>query len=474
MQPETRQLMSRDRNDRPLRSTVIVAAVCAAALGIAACNGGDGAGESGSAPSAIPQPTRAQLVAAGLQKLPLAPESKRLDIKAPKFSNPTRITNPLFPISRLRSVIFSGKVDGKPFHTETTLLPDTRTIEWSPGHKVEARVSQYFAFLDGRIEEVALDYYAQADNGSVWYLGEDVYDYDRNGLVDSTLGSWLAGKEGPVEMIMPAHPKVGDVFRAENIPGIAFEEVEVREIGKTVSGPAGPVKGALVGRELHDDGTYSDKVFAPGYGEFYSAHEGDTEAMALALPTDALEGSPPAALEALSRAAQGVIDPARSGGWKSASTGSKDASRAWATYRRERVPARLAGEMNRALKALRAAIAKRDRARAGTAAIDVAQSALDLELRYRPPAKIDLGRFELWANQVLVDATAGDVGGVRSDVTTMEWIRDRFADDLEAGDLTAIDAHLITLRESVANESEDLKAASAEASELRDPLALGR
>ncbi len=74
---------------------------------------------------------------------------------------------------------------------------------------------------------------------------------------------------------------------------------------------------------------------------------------------------------------------------------------------------------------------------------------------------------------MLVDAAAGDAGGVRGDVTTMEWIRDRFADDLEAGDLTAIDAHLITLRESVANESEDLKAASAEASELRDPLALG-
>ena len=36
------------------------------------------------------------------------------------------------------------------------------------------------------------------------------------------------------------------------------------------------------------------------------------------------------------------------------------------------------------------------RERAGTAAIDVAQSTLDLELRYRPPAEIDLARFDLW------------------------------------------------------------------------------
>jgi hypothetical protein len=184
-----------------MRLALIVSGVCAA-LSIAACNSGDPAREGASAPSTIPQPTRAQLVAAGLDKLPLAPESKRLDITAPKFSKPTEITNPLFPVSRLRSVIFNGKVDGKPFRTETTLLPETRTIEWSPSQRVEARVSQYHAYLDGRIEEVALDYYAQADDGSVWYLGEDVYDYDRGGLVDSTLGSWLAGREGPPEMII--------------------------------------------------------------------------------------------------------------------------------------------------------------------------------------------------------------------------------------------------------------------------------
>jgi len=223
-------------------------------------------------------------------------------------------------------VIFSGKVDGKSFHTETTLLAETRTIEWSPGQRVEARVSQYTAYLDGRIEEVALDYYAQADDGSVWYLGEDVYDYDRAGLVDSTHGSWLAGREGPPEMIMPADPKVGDVHRAENIPAIAFEEVEIKTTDKTVGGPAGPVESAMVARELHDDGTYSDKVFAPGYGEFFTGHRGEIEALALAVPTDALEGSPPAELEALSRAGADVVDPARSGNWKEASTGLKTAS----------------------------------------------------------------------------------------------------------------------------------------------------
>jgi hypothetical protein len=455
-----------------MRSTAVLFTLCAA-LGGGAYYSGDGASQEISAPLTIPQPTRAQLRAAGLAKLPLAPESRRVDIKAPTFSDPTTITNPLFPISRLRSVVFSGRVDGKPFHTETTLLPETRIIEWSPGQQVEARVSQYFAYVDGRVEEVALDYYAQADDGSVWYLGEDVNDYDRGGFVDSTLGSWLAGREGPPEMIMPAHPKVGDVHRAENIPAIAFEEVAIKTTGKTVNGPAGRVRGAMVARELHDDGTYSDKVFAPGYGEFFTGDRGEVEALALAVPTDALEGPVPVELKRLSRAAARALRATRSGRWSSASTGLGRAVRAWAAYRRKPVPPRLEPEMNRALRALGVAIGKRAPARAGSAAIDVGQSTLDLQLRYRRPADIDLGRFRLWAEQALVDAAAGDVGGVRGDVTTMEWIRDRFTTRLAPAKLTAVDAHLARLRESVADENRDLKAARAEASRLRHPRAPG-
>jgi len=454
---------------------IMAAAALGAALVVAACHNGGGAGgeKASQRPAKIPQPTHAQLVAAGLDKLPLAPESKRLDIKAPVFSHPTHITNPLFPVSDLHSVIFSGKVEGKPFHTETTLLPETRVIEWSPGQKVETRVSQYFAYISGRIEEVALDYYAQADDGSVWYLGEDVNDYDRGGLVDSTLGTWLAGREGPPEMIMPAHPKVGDVHRAENIPAIAFEEVEIKAVGKTVPGPAGPVKGAMVGRELHDDGTYSDKVFAPGYGEFYTAHGGEIEAMALAVPTNGLSGAVPRELKELQNGAGELFRAVQSRDWSRARGVERAARLAWQRYRKGEVPPRLAAEMTRGFSGLDGAIKARDRARAGTAAIDVAQSTLDLELRYRPPAEIDVDRFGHWARQILVDAAAGNVGGVRGDVATMEWIRDRFAHTVDAVDLTAIDAHLEALRDSVSNETVDLATARAEAALMTRPLRLG-
>jgi hypothetical protein len=230
---------------------------------------------------AVPQPTDSQIDAAGLGRLPLAPADRRVDLVAPPFSNPTAVTNPLFPIANLHSAVLKGRVDGKPLKIETTLLPDTRVIEWSPGHCVRALVSQFVAYKAGRILEVALDYYAQADDGSVWYFGEDVFNY-RRGVVADTAGNWLAGKDGPAAMIMPARPARGMVYRPENIPGLVFEEVTVEETGRR-----------LVVRELHADGAREKKVFAPGYGEFRSSGGGDLEAMALAVPIDARSGPMP-------------------------------------------------------------------------------------------------------------------------------------------------------------------------------------
>src|SRR4051812_12740603 len=71
----------------------------------------------GSGPSAgaggFPQPTAAQLAAARLDRIPLAPDRERVDLAPPRFSHPTRVTNPLFPIGALRSAILSGHVEGK-------------------------------------------------------------------------------------------------------------------------------------------------------------------------------------------------------------------------------------------------------------------------------------------------------------------------------------------------------------------------
>jgi hypothetical protein len=443
------------------RLTAVAGLAVAAAVALGACGGGDESNES----AAVPQPSRAEFAAAGMRDLPVAPQDQRVDLVAPPFSDPTQVTNPLFPISDLRSAVLAGRIDGKPFHTETTLLPYTRTIEWAPGRSVETLVSQYVAFIDGRIQEVALDYYAQADDGSVWYFGEDVNDYNEPGFVAFQTDSWLAGPDGPPAMIMPGDPKVGEAFRTENIPGLVFEEVTVKTTDKTVAGPTGKVTGAMVGEELHDDAQTSDKTFAPGYGEFMTRDSDGVEAMALAVPTDAADGPAPESLQALSKGADDAFHAAMSKQWSKASAAARSMPAAWRSYRGSgEAPPRLQPPMDQALASLAEAVRARDRIGAGTAAIDLAQAALDLELRYRPVDAVDRERFELWGRQIVVDADARDLGGVRGDLATLELVRDRFAAGLAGVDRARINASLLALRDSV--ENKDLPAAGAEGERL--------
>ncbi len=416
----------------------------------------------------IPQPTTAQLTAAGFETYPLAPDAERVDLAASPFSHSTDVTNPLFPISALQSVVLNGHVEGKDFRTETTLMSQTSIIEWSPGQCVRTVTSQYAAYLDGRIEEVALDHYAQADDGSVWYLGEEVYNYSE-GVIAETSGTWLAGKDGPAAMIMPGTPEVGQAFRPENIPGMVFEEVIVATIDEVVDGPRGPVSDVMVATEVHSDGTTSEKIFAPGYGEFSSAHEGDLEAMALAVPTDSLDQPTPEALSILREGALAAFTAVGTKDWTEAGNAVESMTAAWQAHRStDGVPPRLVAPADDALALLTEQVAARD-SRAQDAALEVLQATLDLLLQFQPADEIDLARFELWAHRVISDAAAGNLGGAVGDITTLEWIRDRIAQTFAPIDLTRVDLLLEELRSNTTDE--DLDAAASTAADLLEVTA---
>ncbi len=371
-----------------------------------------------------------------------APTSARVDVERPTFSNPTEITNPLFPISALDSVVLLGEVDGLPFRSETTLTPGTHSVTVD-GDPIDVVVSQYTAYLAGRIEEVAIDRYAQADDGSVWYLGEDVFDY-RRGTVAITEGTWLAGRDGPPAMIMPADPQVGDVFRAENITGVVFEEISVKATDQTADGPMGPVSGAVIMQELHLDGSFSDKVFAPGYGEFDTSSGGDVEALALAVPTDGIDEATPFELRLLSTSAWGILENARLDDWAAANPTLARAETLWQELQSKDYPPRVVDTMGRTLAALASAVADKDTAAASQAAVDVAQSALDLELLYR--GNVEMDRFNLHAQQLRVHAAVNDLPGVTGEVAVLEWIRDRLEISVSETQLAELDAELLALR----------------------------
>lgn len=395
-----------------------------------------------------------------------APLESRIDLELAQFSNPTEITNQWFPISELESAVLTGTVDDLPFRSETTLLPYTGFVVIN-GERIEVALSQYMAYSDGRITEVAIDRYAQADDGSVWYLGEDVYDYAEGTIVVSE-GTWLAGRDGPAAMIMSGDPQVGQAFRPEQIPGIVFEEVTIAEIGVTADGPFGPVEGAIVTSELHLDGTTSDKLFAPGYGEFYTGHDGDVEALSVAVSTDRVDEAEPSELAELLTGTWGLVESARLEEWEAVDATLARITDDWNAVAAGPVPVRIADTMTASLATLTEAVATQDSAAVTNAAVDVAQSALDIALLYRPASSVDVERFHLHSQQLRIDAAAVNAAGVASEVATLEWLRDRIAGSVDADELATIDAKLAELR--AASNTGNLAAAADQAARLTNDV----
>jgi hypothetical protein len=382
----------------------------------------------------------------------------------PTFSKPTEITNPLFPISGVQSAILSGRVDGKDFRTETTLLPWTEFLEGPDGTQVETLVSQYVAYLDGRIEEVALDHYAQADDGSVWYFGEYVFNFE-DGVIVDTAGTSFAGVDGPAAMIMPADPQVGDVYRSENVPGVVFEEVRIASVDETVTGPHGPVEGALIASELHADGAREDKTFAPDYGEFFTGSGGDVEAMTLAVPADALSAPIPAELETLSHGADDVFDSApigRLGAGEGLAAG--DVSRLGGIPGGHGAPETRRADDHGTRRASHGGRQPQPRCcerrgRSGRPRELGSAAAASASGRDRPRPIRALGPPTRRRRQ------AGDEEGVRGDLITLELIRDRFVHTLNRVDAVRLEQRLLDLRTAVTDG--DLRAAVVGAERLR-------
>ena len=180
----------------------------------------------------------------------------------PKFSHPRDITNPLFPLASLKQDILKSK--GK--RIERTAKPEVRKTFKVGSQNVEAFAVEDRESEGGKLTEVTLDYFAQGDDGAVYYLGEDVDEY-KNGEVTGHSGAWLLGKDTQTPgVLMPAHPQVGDKFRSEDVPNITTEEDEVASVSETVNTPAGTFKNCLKIKETLSDGAVEYKFYAPGVG----------------------------------------------------------------------------------------------------------------------------------------------------------------------------------------------------------------
>ena len=90
--------------------------------------------------------------------------------------------------------------------------------------------------FDGtRLIEDTEDWFAQDNEGNVWYFGESTAEC-ADGAVANQSGSWEAGVDGAQPgIVMLGNPRVGDYYRQEYYRGYAEDVARVRELGATVT-----------------------------------------------------------------------------------------------------------------------------------------------------------------------------------------------------------------------------------------------
>lgn len=181
----------------------------------------------------------------------------------PVYSHPRDITNPYLPLASLKQDVLENKT----LRVERTAKPNVRKTFQIGGQTVEALAVEDREFnASGDLTEATLDYFAQDDDGNVYYMGEDVDEY-KNGKVSGHSGAWLFGKDTQrLGVIMPAQPKVGDKFKSEDAAPVTWEADEVISLSETANVPVGTFQNCLKIKEIASDGDTEYKLYAPHVG----------------------------------------------------------------------------------------------------------------------------------------------------------------------------------------------------------------
>jgi hypothetical protein len=178
------------------------------------------------------------------------------------------VDNEFFPLEPGATFVYEGEeVDpdtGKTIElrVESTVLEAKDVVAG-----VEVTVVEVRDIEDGELVELTRDYYAQHSDGTVYYLGEDVDDYE-DGEVVGHSGQWLAGEGDNLPgVFMPASPAGGDEFEQERAPGLAEDRSKVIDIDQPVTTAAGEFSGCIKTEDYDPIGGATEfKYYCPGVG----------------------------------------------------------------------------------------------------------------------------------------------------------------------------------------------------------------
>ncbi|MCA1706904.1 MAG: hypothetical protein LC808_28030 [Actinobacteria bacterium] len=146
------------------------------------------------------------------------------------------ISNPYLPFVTGKRWTYR-EIDEKGTRLKVVVVVTTETKKMANG--ITARVVRDTVSEGGSIVEDTFDWYAQDDEGNVWYMGEKTAEFE-NGKITSRHGSFEAGVDGALPgIIMPAHPEPGLAYRQEYLKGEAEDNGEILSVEEMADAPLG-------------------------------------------------------------------------------------------------------------------------------------------------------------------------------------------------------------------------------------------
>lgn len=189
--------------------------------------------------------------------------SEPVNLKPEDFT--LNIDNPYWPMKPGTHWTFSEvDHDGQVFKVDIIVTPTIKTF----ANGIKAREVRDTVTLDGAVVEDTKDWYAQDDDGNIWYFGEDTAEFE-NGTVVSREGSFQAYVDGALPgVVVAGKPRAGVRYREEYYKGHAEDNAEVLSTHELVEVPYGKFRNALLTRNtvtIKPD-VQEFKLYAKGVG----------------------------------------------------------------------------------------------------------------------------------------------------------------------------------------------------------------
>ncbi len=184
------------------------------------------------------------------------------------------VTNPYYPLKPGTTFIYQGREKAGTSLNRYAITHATKTILGVPCVVIRDKL-----WLNGRLIEDTLDWYAQDTRGNVWYFGEATTQL-KDGVVLGHTGSWQAGIQGAQPgIVMPAQPRLGQPYRQEYRQGVAEDMAKALTLTGSATVPYGSFHAVWVMREWSplDPAAAEDKYYAPGVGFVKLTAQGESQ-----------------------------------------------------------------------------------------------------------------------------------------------------------------------------------------------------